>query len=75
MPKISVHGGPSDQNKPGYFDLGQSEQSPEVVEVEESDTEDSSETITPADVNVAPLNDPEDKNQKDSKDSKDSGKG
>lgn len=34
MAKISVHGGPTDQNQPGYFELGQSYMSPEVTETD-----------------------------------------
>lgn len=35
MPKISEHAGPTDESQPGYYDKGESFQSPEVITTEE----------------------------------------
>jgi hypothetical protein len=35
MPKIAVHGGPTSEGEPGYFEPGRSHQSPNVLVTEE----------------------------------------
>lgn len=37
MPKIAVHGGPTDAGQPGYFEPGRSHHSPNVVDPEPED--------------------------------------